>query len=58
MGVSSPVDARPVRAVDLAALHPVSQDGAAVVVGHVPGDQHAVRCDIIDLWLFRSLRRF
>lgn len=55
--VSSPVDTSPVGAVDLAALHPVTQDGAAVVIWLVPGDQHGVGCDVINLWLIRSFRR-
>lgn len=57
-GVPSPVDTSPVGAVDLTAFHPVSQDGAAIVVWLIPDDQHTVGCDVINLWLFRSLRRF
>lgn len=55
---SSPVDTCPVWTIDLTALNPVSQDGAAVVVWLIPGDQHAGGRYIVNLWLLRSLWRF
>ena len=53
----TPVDAGPFGAVNLTALYPVAQDGAAVVRGLAPQHHHAVGSDVIDVWLIWNLWR-
>ena len=54
---ATPVDAGPFGAVNLTALYPVAQDGAAVVRGLAPQHHHAVGSDVIDVWLIWNLWR-